>query len=155
MRDPKHAAVEGAAFRGFLAAHPAFAKHVAGFKPVDDDFPDIVVTLTDGNDVDFEVTEWLHFEQIVIAKRRELLEKDVLDAIGPQGMNGSQHIQFVMLSPHQGVDRFEKGDAAPPWAEPCRPRKVETQTKQPMRSAALEGHGVAAHLTLVKMGRKS
>ena len=113
MRDPKQAAVETAAFRGLLAAHPTFAAEVSGFKSVDDDFPDIVATLKDGAEVDFEVTEWLHLEQMLIAKRREWLEKNIIDAIGPQGTKTSQVIHFVMLSLRPDVDRFAKADAEP------------------------------------------
>ncbi len=69
------------------------------------------MTLADGHEVGFEVTEWLHLEQMVIAKRRERQRKSILEGIGPQGVNGSQHFHLVRLDPHQGGARFERADA--------------------------------------------
>jgi len=130
MRDPKHAAVETAALKNLLAAHPAFAMEVSGFRSVDDDFPDIVVTLTNGNEVDFEITEWIHLEQMVIAKRLERLEKNILDAIGPQSSNASQFVHLVMLSPRPGVGRFEESDA-PLFRKAIWELVTDTETRWP------------------------
>lgn len=109
-RPPSHAEEEKAIFEAFLAAHPAFAAQVKEVRQPDDAFPDVVVELTDGVEVDFELGEWLEGAQMAEAKRYERLEAAILDAIGPQGPNPSRHFQAVMLTPREDLPKFDTTD---------------------------------------------
>ena len=83
-RASSHADEERTIFEAFLAAYPSFAVQVAEFRQPDDEFPDVVVKLIGGGEVDFEVGEWLDGRQMAEAKRYERLEAWMLDSIGPR-----------------------------------------------------------------------
>jgi hypothetical protein len=85
---------------------------IEGDPSADDQFPDIVVTMTDGTEVDFELGEWLDWVQMGAAKRYERLEKAMLDAIAPPGPNPSPHFRAVMLTPREDATRFDPADRA-------------------------------------------
>jgi hypothetical protein len=109
-RDPKHAAREQLAFEVFLRAHPGFAATVQSWRQPEADFPDVVVTLSTGEDIDFEIGEWIHGEQFAKAKQREAVVAAIEAAIGPQGDHKSSHFGYVMLFPRATAHRFEPAD---------------------------------------------
>jgi hypothetical protein len=110
-RGSKHAAEERAIFDAFLAAHPAFATTIASFRQPDAEFPDVTVTLKDGSEIDFELAEWLHGEQMTQAKRRERLVESIENAIGDQSERTSEHVRTVMMVPRDDLPRFDPKDA--------------------------------------------
>ncbi len=111
-RSAVHGKDEKPIFEAFLVAHPPFAANVKEVHQPDDQFPDIVATMTDGTEVDFELGEWLDGAQMGEAKRYERLQKAILDAIAPPGPNLSPHFRAVMLSPREDATRFDPAD----WA---------------------------------------
>jgi hypothetical protein len=65
----------------------------------------------DGHQVDFELGEWLDGAQMGAAKRYDTLAEAILDAIGPQGVNGRQ-FRAVMLTLREDLPRFDPPDRA-------------------------------------------
>ena len=110
VRQKDHAEEENAVFEAFLAAHPSFATTVKEVRQPDQEFPDVIVTLNAEGEVDFELGEWLHGDQMARAKARERLTKSIEDAIGQQGPNPSPHFRAVMLTPREDVGRFDPAD---------------------------------------------
>jgi hypothetical protein len=110
IRQKTHAEEEKAIFDAFLTAHPSFAATVKEARQPDAEFPDVIVTLLAGGELDFELGEWLHGEQMAKAKTRERLTKSIEDAIGEQGPNPSPHFRAVMLTPREDVKRFDPVD---------------------------------------------
>jgi hypothetical protein len=109
-RSRAHAEEEKAIFDAFLAAHPSFASTVKEAHQPDDEFPDVIVKLTDDAEVDFELGEWLDGAQMAEAKRYERLEEAILHAIGSQGGSPSRHFRAVMLTPRADVMKFDPAD---------------------------------------------
>ena len=109
-RSQAHADDEKVIFEAFLAAHPSFAKKIKEVSQPDDEFPDVIVRLTDDAELDFELGEWLDGPQMAEATRYERLAEAIRDAIGPQGSNPSRHFRAVMLSPREGVGKFDPAD---------------------------------------------
>lgn len=109
-RPPGHAKDERAIFEVFLAAHPSLAGEVKEVRQPDEEFPDVIMKLKDGAEVDFELGEWLDGAQMAEAKRHERLEAAIRDAIGPQGPNPSRHFRAVMLSPREDLPKFDHAD---------------------------------------------
>jgi hypothetical protein len=110
-RGSKHAAEERTIFDAFLTAHPAFATTIASFRQPDAEFPDMTVTLKDGSEIDFELAEWLHGEQMCQAKRRERLVESIENTIGDQSAKASAHLRAVMMVPRNDLPRFDPKDA--------------------------------------------
>ncbi len=111
-RPAAHGKDEKAIFEAFLVAHVPFAAKVKEVHQPDDQFPDIVATMTDGTEVDFELGEWLDGAQVGEAKRYERLQKTMLDAIAPPGPNPSPHFRAVMLTAREDATRFDPADRA-------------------------------------------
>ena len=111
-RQTAHAEEEKAIFEAFLTAHPAFAKVLKEYRQPDAEFPDVVVTLLDSREVDFELGEWIHGGQMGQAKRRQRLTESLEQAIGPQGPNHSPHFRAVMLTPRDGAPSVTETDKA-------------------------------------------
>lgn len=109
-RSSSHAKEERAIFDAFLAAHPSLAAQIKQSRQPDEEFPDVVVELKDGVEVDFELGEWLHGVQMAETKRRERQEAAIRDAIGPQGPNSSRHFRAVMLTLRENPPKFEPAD---------------------------------------------
>ena len=114
-RNAKQAASERAIFDAFLRAYPSFAATVK--RPPDQpdaQFPDVIVTLADGSQIDFELGEWLHEEQMRQGKRRgqmaTAMATAIEQAIGEQGENASEHFRFVMLMLRPDGPRFQSAD---------------------------------------------
>jgi hypothetical protein len=109
-RSAIHSREERAIFEAFLAAHPTLATKVEQIHQPDDEFPDIILELKDGTEVDFELGEWLDGAQMAEAKRHDRLEEAIRAAIGPQGANPSRHFRAVMLSPSEDLPKFDVAD---------------------------------------------
>jgi len=95
----------------FLRAHPSFASTVVlpPHQPAAD-FPDVIVSLIDGSQVDFELGEWVHEEQIGQGKRREQVVSTIERAIGEQGKNTSDHFRSVMLELRPDCQQLKSAD---------------------------------------------
>jgi hypothetical protein len=72
--------------------------------------PDIIVRTASGKKVGIELKAWVNQEQIAEARQRERIQDDILEAIGKQPPNQTQHIGYVWLSAKQG--QFDTRDAA-------------------------------------------
>jgi hypothetical protein len=93
---------ERALFTAFLDLEPAFAgERLADWQQPknESDFPDIVATSVTGRRVGVELGEWLNEDEIQAAKGKERLEEALLNAIGDQGPNPTQHIRYAWLHP--------------------------------------------------------
>jgi len=110
VRPSAHAADEKAIFGAFLAACPSFAAQVAVIDQPDAPFPDVVVTTTTGEMIDFELGGWLDGPQLATAKRYDSLACAIRNAIGPQGKNPSRHFRMAMLTPCEEIPRFDSAD---------------------------------------------
>src|SRR5262249_8364921 len=106
-RSTAHARDEMAMFEVFLAAHPDFAAEIKEVRQPDDQFPDLIVVMLNGTEVDFEMGEWLDGAQMASAKRYDALADAILNAIGPQEPNPSRHFRAVMLTPREDIPKFD------------------------------------------------
>ena len=109
-RETKQAIEERAVFDAFLTTYPSFASTVTAIDQPDAQFPDVTVQLQNSGSIEFELTQWLHPDQVNQMKRRERLAEAMLDAIGDQGQNRSQHFGLVLLFPQPDFPRFAQGD---------------------------------------------
>ncbi len=112
IRNPKQAAEEGAIFSAFLEAHPTFGASVTSWDQPEAQFPDVIVTLKNGQEIDFELGEWLHGQQMAQAMRRKRLVEAMENAIGAQGENASAYFRSVMLVPSPEAPRFDPAEVA-------------------------------------------
>jgi hypothetical protein len=110
-RNPTHEAEERVAFQAFLAAYPAFANTVISWTQPHARFPDVIVKLNSGQEIDFELTQWPDCKQMDQALRRKRLKEAISKAIGTQGENPSSNFRAVMLVPRTDVPRFDPADA--------------------------------------------
>lgn len=100
-------------FEAFLKAAPEFSGEPlkAWWQPQDEkDFPDIQGRTVSGRHVGVELGEWLNQTEMQAAKAKERLEASVLDVIGPQGTNTTEHIHYVWLRPKPRA-RIKRSDA--------------------------------------------
>ncbi len=111
IREARQAKEELAIFNAFRAAHPSFSNRVADVKQPEDEFPDVIVHLHDGQRIDFELAEWLQPQQMAASMRRERLRESILDAIGEQGENSSEYFNFILLFPRPDSPTFKRSDA--------------------------------------------
>ncbi len=111
IRNAKQSAYEHSIFGMFLRAHPSFASTVVlpPHQPAAD-FPDVIVSLIDHSQVDFELGEWVHEEQIGQGKRREQVVSTIERAIGEQGKNTSDHFRSVMLELRPDCQQLKSAD---------------------------------------------
>jgi hypothetical protein len=77
--------------------------------PPFDKRPDVICLTTAGKKIGLELKSWLDEQQIAEAKRRERIEDNLLQAIGRQPENTTQHIDYIWLSPKEV--RFDERDA--------------------------------------------
>lgn len=106
-RDPKQTSEEMAIFDAFLTAYPSFGATVIDHSPPTGEFPDRVVRLNDGSQIEFELAQWLHTSQTAMAKRRQQLSGAIEEAIGIQSNYIPQHLRSVMLVPKRDFPRFD------------------------------------------------
>lgn len=91
-------------FKAFLASVPGFAgEPIDSWQLAGQDPPDIVCLTGSGRRIGVELGEWLHRGEMSAAKLRETIDKQLLDAIGPQPLNTSQHFDMVTLYPKDRV----------------------------------------------------
>ncbi len=89
-------------FEAFLGTDPAFAGEPLAkwWQPEDEQqFPDVEAISTSGKSVGIELGEWLNQDEMQAAKAKERLEQSILEAVGEQGKNTSEHILYVWLRP--------------------------------------------------------
>lgn len=118
-RNPSHEAEERIVFEAFLAASPAFANTVISWKQPQDQFPDVIVKLDSGEEIDFEIVEWLDGKQLAQAMRRGRLTGAINKAIGTQGESSSSNSHAVMLALRDDLPQFDPADAGDFHAEIC------------------------------------
>lgn len=111
-RDSRQAAEELGIFQAFLNASPSLAREIIDIAQPCQPFPDVTVKLRAESEVDFELVEWLHRQQTQEAKRVESLEASLLDALGEQGPNPSDHFRCVMLALRGDAKRFDPRDGS-------------------------------------------
>ncbi|MFL6284430.1 MAG: hypothetical protein ACJ74Q_14900 [Pyrinomonadaceae bacterium] len=86
-------------FDAFLEATPDFKAAMASYTQPDDDPPDILCSMNDGQHIGFELKEWLNEEQMREAKGRERLQESIFEAIAEYPPNSYQHIAYLWLFP--------------------------------------------------------
>lgn len=89
-------------FKAFVELEPEFAGEALAdwHQPKQENaFPDIVGTTVSGRRVGVELGEWINQDEMQAAKAKEQREEEFLAAVGDQGTNTTQHIQFVWLHP--------------------------------------------------------
>jgi hypothetical protein len=91
--------LERAIFEIFLEAVPEITVQLSSFKQPDDDPPDILCSMADGQRVGFELKQWLDEDQMRNAKGRERIEESILQSVGEQPPNDNQHVARVWLFP--------------------------------------------------------
>ncbi len=111
IRETKQAAEEDAVFQAYLRVHTDFARSVASIEQPEAEFPDFIIRLNDGTQIDFELAEWIHEAQMANGKRRERLVDAILRSIGDQGDNPSQYFDSILLFPRADAPRFPATDA--------------------------------------------
>ena len=71
--------------------------------------PDIIALTATGKKIGIELKSWVNQEQIAEARQREQIQDAILEAIGKQPPNQTQHIGYVWLLPKHV--RFDVRDA--------------------------------------------
>jgi len=96
---------EKAVFDAFLALEPEFAgEPIESWQLAGQDPPDIVCLTVSGRRIGVELGEWLHHGEMSAGKLREIIDRQLLDAIGdPQPLNTSRHFDMVILHPRDRV----------------------------------------------------
>lgn len=72
--------------------------------------PDIIAVTTSGRRIGVELKSWVNREQITEARKQEQIQKNLLNAIGNQPPNQTQHIGYVWLSAKEV--RFDPNDSS-------------------------------------------
>jgi hypothetical protein len=93
---------ERALFEAFLDLDPEFSGEglEVWAQPEDEkDFPDIKGKSVSGRRIGIEIGEWLNEDEMSAAKRKERTEAEILEVLGDQGVNPTQHIRYVWLHP--------------------------------------------------------
>lgn len=91
--------LEHAVFEIFLEAVPEIRVRLSSFEQPDDDPPDILCSMADGQRIGFELKQWLDEDQMRNAKGGERIEESILQAVGEQPPNDNQHVARVWLFP--------------------------------------------------------
>lgn len=92
---------ERQSFEAFLRAFPPLAAQIDRWHVQEDGgaFPDVLCKTKDGQDLGFELGEWINQGEISQNKKAERFESDFMQAIGMQPENTTEHIHCVLLSP--------------------------------------------------------
>lgn len=101
------------AFDAFLRACPALAAQLKSWCVQEEPgaFPDVLCKTQDGQDLGFELGEWINQGQISQNKKAERFQSDFIPAIGTQPENTTEHIHLVLLSPRDDRQRFNSSDS--------------------------------------------
>jgi hypothetical protein len=103
-----------AIFEAFLRTAPDFAGEplATWWQPEDEgEFPDIQGKSMSGKRVGVELGEWLNQAEMQDAKAKDRLEESILEAIGEQGNNTTEHVYHVWLHPKPKA-RIRPADAS-------------------------------------------
>lgn len=103
---------ERQAFEAFLQTHPSLAAQTRTWRVQEEEgaFPDVVATLHNGQEIGFELGEWVRKDQISQNKKIDQFAVDIRRAIAPQPKNTTQHIHCAMLVPRNDTTRFTQRD---------------------------------------------
>ena len=111
MRSQKEKELQ--AFEAFLQASPSLAVQMGNnwcVQEAEGAYPDVLANLHDGQEIGFELGEWVHEDQIGHSKKTDQFAADILRAIEPQPKNTTQHIHCLMLVPRSDNTRFDQQD---------------------------------------------
>lgn len=75
-----------------------------------DQRPDVIAVTASGKRIGVELKGWVNREQIAEARKQERIQDNILQAIGEQPRNATEHIGYVWLSAKEV--RFDSADAA-------------------------------------------
>jgi hypothetical protein len=104
---------EERAFHAFVRAHPALASGISSWKVKEEAgaFPDVDARLNAGQEIGFELGEWLDEDQTRQGKKADRFKTDLLNAIGrPQPGNWTKSIHCVLLAPKEEPVRYDFQD---------------------------------------------
>ncbi len=101
---------EKAVFKTFIQLHPNFAgEPIAKWILAEQDPPDILCTTLSGKILGVELTEWIHQKEMDARKLREIIHKQIMEAIGtPQPVNVSQNFDMVIFYPKDKVRNIQR-----------------------------------------------
>ena len=71
--------------------------------------PDIIAVTASGRRIGVELKSWLNREQIATARKQEIIQDNILKAVGKQPPNKTENIGCIWLSARQTI--FDPGDA--------------------------------------------
>lgn len=103
---------EQQAFEAFLRAHPSLASRIASWQVQEDPnaFPDVLVTMKNGERRGYELGELLSEQQIAHSKKCDQVDSKIRDAIRPQPEHRPLHSHCGLLFPNYGNSRFDQRD---------------------------------------------
>jgi len=105
--------MEERAFQAFLRADPALAAGISFWEVKEEAgaFPDVDARLNAGQEIGFELGEWLDEDQTRQGKNADRFRTDLLNAIGrPQPGNRTKSIHCVLLTPNEEPVRYDFQD---------------------------------------------
>lgn len=103
----------------FLRVHAAFDSTVVSWAQTTEKerFPDVIVKRRTGDDVSFELTEWVHGEQLAAEMRLKPVKEGIDAATRAVGPNRSKYVYTVSLSLRGNPSRFAQADGIELTAE--------------------------------------
>lgn len=101
---------EQRAFEAFLRAFPSLANQIKNWRLQEKNFPDVVTTLHNGQQIGFELGRWIHENQVRQHKKRDQFDSDIQAAIRPQPNNTTRNIHCVLLTPDYDHRRLQQND---------------------------------------------
>ncbi|GJL62552.1 MAG: hypothetical protein NPIRA04_12060 [Nitrospirales bacterium] len=103
---------EEQAFKAFLKVNSSLNSQIENWdvQSTAGIYPDIICQRQDGQDLGFELGEWINEKQISQSNETERFQFDFLQAIGTQPENTTEHIHLALLSKRNGPLRFDSND---------------------------------------------
>lgn len=103
---------EQQAFKAFLKVNSSLNTQIENWhvQSAAGIYPDIICKKQDGQDLGFELGEWIIEEQISQSKKTGRFQLYFLQAIGTQPENTTEHIHLVLLFEKNGPLRFDLND---------------------------------------------
>lgn len=100
-------------FEAFLKAHPSLEDSICSWKVQEEEgvFPDVICKTRGGEELGFELGEWVNQEQISQNRKTEKFISGFMQALGNQPENETNHIRLVLLSPKNDGLRFNSNDS--------------------------------------------